>query len=27
VLFVITILVNVAARGVVSRFDRRTQGA
>ncbi len=27
VLFVITILVNVAARSVVTRFDRRAQGA
>ena len=27
VLFVMTILVNVAARGIVTRFDRRTQGA
>jgi len=27
VLFVITILVNVAARGIVTRLDRRTQGA
>ena len=27
VLFVITILVNVAARGIVTRMDRRTQGA
>ncbi len=27
VLFVITILVNVVARGIVTRLDRRTQGA
>jgi len=27
VLFVITIFVNVAARSIVGRFDRRTQGA
>ena len=27
VLFVMTILVNVAARSVVTRFDRRAQGA
>jgi len=27
VLFAITILVNVAARSIVGRFDRRTQGA
>ena len=27
VLFVVTIIINVAARGVVTRLDRRTQGA
>lgn len=27
VLFLVTILVNVSARGIVSRFDRRSQGA
>ena len=27
VLFVMTILVNVAARSVITRLDRRTQGA
>jgi phosphate transport system permease protein len=27
VLFVVTIIVNVAARALVGRFDRRAQGA
>ena len=27
VLFGVTIIVNVSARGIVSRFDRRSQGA